>query len=417
MISVEMNFHDVRGIARIDDLFGNLSQPSDFNYNIAKIDTVLGNLMRHSQGFTSNNCVPFIDERRILAEQDQLGAVQLSEPYEPLLPNDDLNDNLGNEDDHHSENLRRETTSGKHATLTSGGKPKSSANHHVCMICRRSFRMKKTLARHLRSVHRPKAFACSECNQTFIRKDTLSRHISEQHGEGAPSAKCLVCGRQVSKRALREHLDSKVCQESRALMCNRRFDGIGFKYPGQDDDAFLVAVRLFLTSKPQVSFQRGPQTPQLRLSLFVESPGSPSFDTLHWHRLHSRVVILMQEQMQRDLSALHGSDALWCVAMLLAILSIAGGPDPSARAHFRGARAILMDRHRNKCSCDCYSTCQNWRGPTLRDSATALLVRLFRERGISQCLKLLCHFHAAKGSNLQHAHDGHFSTFELFSKA
>ena len=264
----------------------------------------------------------------------------------------------------------------------------------MCPRCSRTFPLKKSLLRHLRTVHEPKAFSCPECELTFIRKDTRDRHVTEQHKPEAALVKCNACGKQISDRAFVEHLDSRVCCEARAIVSAGHFDGIEFKYPGQDDDAFLVTVRLFLKSQPTIfRVERG--EPQVKLDLFETT--QPQFEVLtsqssgglgEWYRLQSDALRLLLEQLEKDTTALHRTDALWCTTHLLSIISLAT-PDlfPSgATRHLQGAEAMLRYRHSISCSCEDYTACQRWRKPTPRDSAVALVRRLLRERGIAQYL-------------------------------
>ena len=80
----------------------------------------------------------------------------------------------------------------------------------TCSFCYRNFSAKKSLLRHIRTVHGPKSFSCSHCRIKFTRKDTRDRHDTEKHSNLDNIIRCLACERYVSKRAFTEHRDSEV---------------------------------------------------------------------------------------------------------------------------------------------------------------------------------------------------------------
>ena len=57
-----------------------------------------------------------------------------------------------------------------------------SESNHQCLRCPKSFPLKKTLNRHLKTVHNNGVFCCTTCSIVFKRKDILKRHGREQHG-------------------------------------------------------------------------------------------------------------------------------------------------------------------------------------------------------------------------------------------
>lgn len=86
--------------------------------------------------------------------------------------------------------------------------------------------LQKTLQRHVRSKHLAPAFPCDICGQTFKRKDSYDRHFAEQHGDEKDSTiECMKCGKHIRARSLTDHLKSKLCAKTDALMdATGRFD-------------------------------------------------------------------------------------------------------------------------------------------------------------------------------------------------
>ena len=86
----------------------------------------------------------------------------------------------------------------------------------MCEVCGHRFPLKKTLNRHLQTVHQQRTFQCPDCPRKFNRKDIMTRHHTEQHGEKADEAgtvECMTCGDNVRERALEGHLKSRKCRE------------------------------------------------------------------------------------------------------------------------------------------------------------------------------------------------------------
>lgn len=57
---------------------------------------------------------------------------------------------------------------------------------YKCQICNQSFRIKKTLTKHLVIHSDARPFNCQHCNATFKRKDKLKYHIDHVHGIKSP---------------------------------------------------------------------------------------------------------------------------------------------------------------------------------------------------------------------------------------
>ena len=359
--------------------------------DLADVDIVFEDFVRNIQSYTNEES-PVAYESDALSQADQAKLVYPDKSGgSPLDRLTSRKSALGKA--FRGQRLQSAILDHGRVILARIAKPTNATNQYKCSLCPQSFPVRKSLLRHLRTVHQAKAFFCPPCDKAFIRKDTLDRHIAEQHSDKATTVTCMACGRHVGERTFHEHLDSQVCNHARALIGNDQFDGLQFKYPGQDDDAFLVTVRMFLFLQPSLSFPLGTRNAELKSDLFVKLQESrdemKSQQLVEWYESYDRALILMKEQMANDFTALHTFGALWCTALLLAIMSIAEGCGASVLSHFMGAEAMLTARHGLSCSCDGYLSCRNWRRPTLRDPVVALVGRLLDERGIAQSLKSL----------------------------
>lgn len=85
-----------------------------------------------------------------------------------------------------------------------------------CPLCARSFRVKKTLVRHVNvaiGLYHGSPFVCRvpQCGRRFARNDIRTRHERFQHDHGPVRVACAVCGQQVRPRSLKGHQDSQAC--------------------------------------------------------------------------------------------------------------------------------------------------------------------------------------------------------------
>ena len=302
-------------------------------------------------------------------------------------------------------------------------KPGYPAKVHECFICGCTFSLNKSLLRHLRTVHRPKAFRCPQCGLSFMRKDTRDRHVAELHDGKRMLVKCLTCGRYISARACLEHMDSHVCKQARALFDSGRFDGLQFKYPGQDDDAFLVTVRMFLDLNLTFSSRTGSPVQQLNSRLFSRDQKGELIarsqyphDLAKWWRSYGQALDLLKQQTSGDFTAFHISAALWLTSLLLGLMSFAAGWDKDAWFHWKGAEAILIARHGHTCGCNDYKSCRNWRMPTMRDPTMALIGQLFEDHGFTQARAPILHTKMSEDNAMVDICLHHFKMLEIFSR-
>ena len=87
----------------------------------------------------------------------------------------------------------------------------SSPTLWACEDCSHGFTQRRSLSRHVRSVHEKRQrFPCPECGSSFLRSDILERHRREKHRKIEP-VECMRCGKLVKDRSLDEHLKSRAC--------------------------------------------------------------------------------------------------------------------------------------------------------------------------------------------------------------
>lgn len=254
---------------------------------------------------------------------------------------------------------------------------KNSANR--CPTCDRAFPLRKTMLRHIRFVHNAsKPFSCSSCSKTFVRKDTLTRHIAEQHVFNERLLIiCKSCGRSVSKRAFREHIDSQVCLASRALVRNGRFSMLGHLLRDEDQDDFLVVLRAFYTMKIEREALPDPCSRQPSTAVLQQSIVS---------RFAALSIYLSEETgflvgRTREVNCTVLVLALWLFARANIDIKrqiLLGNP----RWYFRKAKEQRIRYHRAQCRCADPATCSQLQRRPSQDPATWLLLRALGDGGI-----------------------------------
>lgn len=97
-----------------------------------------------------------------------------------------------------------------------------------CNLCRQRFTQRKSLLRHERSVHQNdlacEQFKCDICESSFKRKDIRDRHVKFQHNND--KVECMVCGSEVSERAINRHWQSAACKTMQAMSDARQLADI-----------------------------------------------------------------------------------------------------------------------------------------------------------------------------------------------
>jgi hypothetical protein len=290
----------------------------------------------------------------------------------------------------------------------------------ACQVCGLAFSSRKSLLRHSRTVHRAKAFHCSSCRASFTRNDVLMRHVAEHHAGNIARIKCVVCGKNISERAFHEHLDSQACTQRRLKMSNQSFDDLRFGFPGQDDDAFLVTIQMFIMLNLKLSYNVHTGEADLTSEVFArnkEGQLSMKIERIAaWECLYGRVLYLTRQQIDRDITALHISAALWASALILGLLAFTRGCDRDAWKHWKGAAAVLATRHNRACECGSYDACKRWRQPTGRDPTLALVVRILEERGFLSEQAAHLQLSMTQDDKLRDMCLHHFKILEIFLK-
>uniref|UniRef100_A0A3B3Z7C8 C2H2-type domain-containing protein n=1 Tax=Periophthalmus magnuspinnatus TaxID=409849 RepID=A0A3B3Z7C8_9GOBI len=101
------------------------------------------------------------------------------------------------------------------------GKPK----RHMCPVCKRRFSRKRHMNEHMRSHTGETPFSCSYCDTRFRYRYSLVRHILTKHSEDKPYS-CSVCQKGFVERGLYEyHMWRHTEQQTfRCSMCEQSYD-------------------------------------------------------------------------------------------------------------------------------------------------------------------------------------------------
>ena len=251
-------------------------------------------------------------------------------------------------------------------------------NLRRCPRCGQSFGQRKTLLRHIRTVHRSKAFRCSYCAISFSRNDTRNRHESEIHCNGNNIIKCANCGRYISRRALAEHLESVICQHAHAVSSqNQPMDRkLGYIVP--DEDPFLATLRMLRLFGPDTENET---VGYVRLRL-VPRRWERDVGTIQYESI---IANLLVHQLQKSDGV---SRASGMAALLLGFMAIAGQKEWGGKAaiHFEGAATIFKTRHDIVCDCGDHRLCQNWSPYRPKSPELGLLNRLLKDIGVEHKL-------------------------------
>ena len=259
-------------------------------------------------------------------------------------------------------------------------------NGNKCAVCRREFPLRKTMLRHLRTVHAPKDLTCSTCGKTFIRQDNLSRHIAEQHSSDDRFTKCDMCGRRVSKRGLPEHMASRICKASQNPSIAETSNELLHLYVEDEDDCFLLTMRVLKLWLPlaKKQVQSG--------SLAGESNSQDTASSKSYREcmyLGARALDSMRSQMQ-DHAKVTKCLRFFCTAVLWACISLIGVQVTERApagfqdwdAHLKGASVLLKVFHQSICDCDKYLLCQKLQRRANQDPALCLLKKIVRDAGL-----------------------------------
>ena len=202
---------------------------------------------------------------------------------------------------------------------------------HVCSICKRVFSYRSAMVRHERTVHRlhrPKVFPCPECARRFARKDVFDRHMEEQHGSISQYIDCNSCGKRIVKRYLPQHLESQACRRPRAVTYADNLDKIGFLLVDQDQDCFLMAIRVFrawfIPTALAMDRRHAARSTTLEINVleprrFSRAMASNKWYTA-WYRYETKAISSLRNENSKKPLAMHNL-RLYCAAMLFLFVS------------------------------------------------------------------------------------------------
>lgn len=260
-----------------------------------------------------------------------------------------------------------------------------------CPICNRAFVMRKTMLRHLRTIHGSKHLGCQLCGRKFLRQDNLNRHMAEQHTSNDHLVTCELCHRRMFKRSLPEHLESRTCRASQTKTGARLSE---HPYVEDENDCFHLTIRV-LKIWLSLRFRKEDQSSERHSSSCGSfSQHFPSSDAFYQCcYLGSRALDLTKFQME-DSVAPQNSLKLFCTAVLWASISLVGVHSVEDvpigfrdwDAHLKGAAALLEVFHSSTCDCDKYLSCRQLQRRASQDPALSLFKAIVRDTGLAGVL-------------------------------
>ncbi len=108
-----------------------------------------------------------------------------------------------------------------HILFSSGEKP------HRCVICNQTFRIKKTLTKHMVIHSDVRPFSCPHCSATFKRKDKLKYHVDHVHSGRRSSSNIPPLAnwpsrcRPTTRTTLPQHSQDRAAERGGWRLCPR----------------------------------------------------------------------------------------------------------------------------------------------------------------------------------------------------
>ncbi|XP_046396121.1 zinc finger protein 37-like isoform X2 [Ischnura elegans] len=124
---------------------------------------------------------------------------------------------------------KKQRSSNNESSLSTMALPKSEVDIYKCFHCRKEYRNKYFLAKHIMIIHQKTKqksdqgkdkfivakqadglYPCAECDRMFRRKQTLQYHVNVVHKGLKKQFKCSLCGTYVSRKdELKRHFERK----------------------------------------------------------------------------------------------------------------------------------------------------------------------------------------------------------------
>uniref|UniRef100_A0A8B9QAY4 C2H2-type domain-containing protein n=1 Tax=Apteryx owenii TaxID=8824 RepID=A0A8B9QAY4_APTOW len=140
-------------------------------------------------------CGDSFNHKVVLAAQKTHKEEMEAEGYEK----EGNTDPVGELQDLEAIGARAEAKGEGHRDQSAQRDPERKEKPHACSECKKSFKMKVDLTKHLRTHTGERPFPCTECGKRFITKSQLKEHQRIHTGERP--YKCLDCGKSFTQKS------------------------------------------------------------------------------------------------------------------------------------------------------------------------------------------------------------------------
>uniref|UniRef100_A0A8B9QFG3 C2H2-type domain-containing protein n=1 Tax=Apteryx owenii TaxID=8824 RepID=A0A8B9QFG3_APTOW len=170
-----------------------MEQPATMTLELLEVDDHLG--QPQEKLYACTICGDSFNHKVVLAAQKTHKEEMEAEGYEK----EGNTDPVGELQDLEAIGARAEAKGEGHRDQSAQRDPERKEKPHACSECKKSFKMKVDLTKHLRTHTGERPFPCTECGKRFITKSQLKEHQRIHTGERP--YKCLDCGKSFTQKS------------------------------------------------------------------------------------------------------------------------------------------------------------------------------------------------------------------------